>query len=128
MILVDTNILIAVLRTGDTKIIQILRSETAASCGVVRAELMCGARNPSEIAAVHTLLASLPSLIIHDSLWTCVGEHLALLRSRGNTVPFPDVILATLAISFDIPFWSRDQHFTQMQQALPKLRLFQESP
>ena len=128
MILVDTNILIAVLRTGDAKIIGQLQVETGAVCGVVRAELLCGARTPAEIAAVHLLLSTLATIAIDDNLWNQVGEHLALMRSQGITAPFPDVILATLAIACDIPLWTRDQHFTLMQQALPKLRLFREMP
>ena len=128
MILVDTNILIAVLRTGDAKLIHQLKVESAAVCGVVRAELLCGARSLVETTAVHSLLASLVSIGIDDSLWTFIGENLFLLRSQGITAPFPDVILASLAIACDIPFWTRDQHFTLMRQTLPKLKLFQEVP
>ena len=126
MLLVDTNILIAVLRTGDPQIIRLLSTEKVAICGVVQAELLCGARSPTEIATIHQLLASFALLSITDALWPQVGEHLAALRSKGVTAPFPDVVLATLAMSLDIPLWTCDQHFRLMQQALPTLKLFQE--
>jgi len=45
---------------------------------------------------------------ISDLLWDDVGDSLAMLRSNGVTIPFSDAILATLAISLDVEFWTRD--------------------
>jgi predicted nucleic acid-binding protein len=42
------------------------------------------------------------------------------------TVPFPDALIATLAIAENLELWTRDLHFTQIQRVLPSLRLFQE--
>ncbi|MFO0807261.1 MAG: hypothetical protein U0746_01420 [Gemmataceae bacterium] len=43
-------------------------------------------------------------------------------------MPFPDAVLATLAIANSIELWTRDKHFALIQTALPALRLFQEPP
>jgi predicted nucleic acid-binding protein len=43
-------------------------------------------------------------------------------------VPFPDVVLATVAIANGIELWTRDKHFALIQGVLPALRLFQEPP
>ena len=44
------------------------------------------------------------------------------------TVPFPDAVVATLAIANNLELWTRDAHFTLIQQWLPALKLFQEPP
>lgn len=63
-----------------------------------------------------------------ESCWDLVGENLAALYARGITVPFPDVVIATLGIENDIEVWARDPHFPVMQMVLPRLKLFQEPP
>ena len=39
-------------------------------------------------------------------------------------MPFPDVLIATLAILHDLPVWSFDAHFALIQPHLPGLKLF----
>jgi predicted nucleic acid-binding protein len=41
-------------------------------------------------------------------------------------VPFPDVLLATVAIENGLELWTDDSHFLHIQRVLPALRLFQE--
>jgi predicted nucleic acid-binding protein len=128
MIVVDTDVLIAYLRKGDPKIAQLLQSHQGAVCGVVRAELLHGARTPTERAGILSLLSALPSLPTPELLWTLVGDHLATLRTAGTPVGFPDVVIATVAIANQLELWTRDSHFLLVQRALPALRLFQEPP
>jgi len=128
MMLVDTNVLIAVLRTNDPKLANLLNTNGAAACGIVQAELLCGARTPRERALIVAILGTLGTAPITEAIWEQVGDNLATLRSRGVTVPFPDVVMATLAVSLGTELWTRDQHFALMQQALPALRLFREPP
>ena len=40
----------------------------------------------------------------------------ARLRTNGVTVPLIDTMLATLAISFDVAFWTYDGHFGDIQR------------
>jgi predicted nucleic acid-binding protein len=65
---------------------------------------------------------------IPDTIWDTVGDALAALRAAGVTVPFPDAVLACVAITYGLELWTRDQHFSLMQAVLPQLRLFQEPP
>ncbi len=128
MILVDSSILIDSLRSGDPKITALLTTHGGTVCGVVLAELLHGARTPRERSLVIALVATLGSVPIDDSLWEEVGDNLAALRSGGITVPFQDVVIATVAINLGIELWTRDRHFIQMQAVLSALRLFQEPP
>lgn len=63
-----------------------------------------------------------------DSIWDTVGDNLQTLRASGVTVPFADIILATIAITNDDEFWTRDAHFALIQRALPARRLFHKPP
>ena len=128
MILVDSTVLIDCLRASDAKLLALLHAEGAGVCGVVRAEILHGARNVAHRSQVVQFLDSFTQVNIPGSLWDAVGDTLAELRRKGVTVPFPDGVLATLAIALDVELWSRDQHFQLMQKVLPMLRLYQEPP
>ena len=61
-----------------------------------------------------------------ETVWEPLGENLAALRRHGLKLPYPDVLLATIAIELDVELWTRDNHFTMMQTVMPKLKLYQE--
>jgi predicted nucleic acid-binding protein len=66
--------------------------------------------------------------LIPDALWTDVGTNAAFLRHRGLTVPFADVVIATVAVNAGMELWTYDNHFPLVQAVLPQLQLFQEPP
>jgi len=128
MILVDTSILIAYVRGKEPKLTAALPTIPAAVCGIVRAELLCGARDAKHRQDLLTLLATFSQIAISEAVWDTVGDNSADLRGNGVTVPFPDAVLATLGIEHDLEVWSRDPHFVMMQKVLRGLKLFQEPP
>jgi predicted nucleic acid-binding protein len=99
-----------------------------ALCGVVRAEILCGARNPADRSKLLAELAPFQHVPTPETLWDAVGDNLAQLRRNGLTVPFPDAVIATLGMDLNIEVWSRDPHFPAMRRILPALKLFQEPP
>jgi predicted nucleic acid-binding protein len=128
VILLDTSVVIDYVRGKDTKLVGLLPRISGAVCGMVRAELLCGARDPSHRINLLTLLSTISHLPILDSLWDKVGDNLATLRSQGITVPFPDAVIATLGVENDLEVGARDHQYPLMQNALPRLKLFQEPP
>jgi predicted nucleic acid-binding protein len=128
MILTDSSVVIDYLRTGDPKYQAVSQAHGAAVCGVTRAEILHGARNPKDRQRLLTVLNAFGQVPIPDSLWDDLGDHLAALRAAGVTVPFQDVVIATVAITSDIELWTHDNQFAMIQQVLPRLRLFQEPP
>jgi predicted nucleic acid-binding protein len=74
------------------------------------------------------LLDTFKQVPIPETVWDIVGDHLALLQSKGLTIPFSDVVIATVGIVHRVEVWARDQHFQRMQSVLPALRLFVEPP
>ena len=128
MILVDTTVVIDYTRGKDAKLQALLSALPVAVCGVVRAEVLHGSRDPAHRQMLLIALAAFPLLSIPDALWDVTGDNLAALRSNGVTVPLSDAIIATLAIENDLEAWARDPHFPAMQRILPRLRLFHEPP
>ena len=128
MILVDTSVLIDSLRKGGSKLQQLFVTHGAAMCGINRAEVLYGARDAAHHGKLVNALASFPQVPIPDALWDSVGRHLFLLRTHGVTVPFQDVVIATLAIENDLELWTRDGQFTLIRGVLPGLKLFREPP
>jgi predicted nucleic acid-binding protein len=128
MILVDTSVVIDFVRGKDPKLAALLPTLQVAICGLVRSELLCGARDPKHRADLLTLLATFNHLAFPETVWDAVGDNLAALRTSGITVPFPDAAVATLAIDNNLLVWARDPHFASMQKVLPGLQLFPEPP
>ena len=128
MILADTSVVIDFLRTADAKMRSIVVSHDAAICGVTRAEVLNGSRSPQHRGKLIRGLALFQQVSIADALWDQVGDNLGTLRKKGVTVPFPDVVIATVAIENDVELWARDAQFLLIQRVLPRLRLFQEPP
>jgi predicted nucleic acid-binding protein len=40
-------------------------------------------------------------------------------------VPFPDALIATVAVRTNLPLWTYDTHFNTICSALPALKLFE---
>ncbi len=128
MILTDTSVLIDYSRTGDLHLHALFLTLPVAVCGIEWAEVLSGTRTVNARSEAMRILTSFKFLPIPDSLWEKVGDNRSLLLSKGLSVPFNDVVLATLAIELDIEVWARDLHFPQMQIHLPRLKLFVEPP
>lgn len=128
MILVDTSVLIDFLRNKDPQLGTLFRTLPVAICGVTRAEILHGARGSADRHRLLVFLNAFHQVLIPDPWWDAVGDNFATLRSGGVTVPFPDIVIATVGIENHIEVWSRDPDFPKMQGILPRLKLFQEPP
>ena len=128
MTLIDASVIVDYLRSHDAKLLSAIQACNPAICGVTRTELLAGARSPGNRRQLVSLLDSLSQISLSDRFWDDVGDHLAVLRAKGVTVPFPDAVLSTLAIALGIELWSRDQHFVLIQAAAPVLQLYREKP
>ncbi len=126
MVLVDSCVVIEFSRTGNAALREAFEDHDAAIAGIVRAELLGGARNPQDRTKIAAALDAFRQIDFPRELWDAVGDNLAELRRRGVTVPFKDMALATLAVHVGFPLWTRDQHFSRIQSALPGLALFAE--
>ena len=124
MILVDTSVLVYYLRSGNLGIRAVLADAPCAICGVIRAEVLHGARTQQDAVSLRIALDSFTQLPIPQTVWDELGSNLSVLRSRGLPMPFQDVLIATVALHHDAELWTLDGHFAAMQVALPSLKLF----
>ena len=124
MILVDSNILIDYYRSRNSELAKKIDSMPIAICGVVKSELLHGARTNEEIDDM------LHSFVTFDLLYTDeydfegVDFMLQTLRENGVTVPLADVMIAFCAIKYDVPLWTRDGHFRLIQGLYPELAFY----
>ncbi len=44
---------------------------------------------------------------------------------EGYSIPLTDPLIAYLAIKYDIPVWTKDNHFKLIQAVYPELKLYQ---
>ena len=124
--LLDTNICIA-LAKGDPKAISALRKfspSQIATCAIVRAELIYGARKSQRVEAnlltAELLLAPYTSLPFDDRAATHYGAIRAELERAGTPIGTNDVFIAAIALANDCILVTRN---TREFLRIPALRL-----
>jgi len=127
MIIADACIFIDALRSKGKALKPVMYGHPIIACGAAKAEVLKGAKNEIDRDRIHTFLSGFQRLAFEEDDWIALGDNLAVLRRKGISVPFPDVVLATLAIESGYEVWSDDKHFPLMQTALPDLKLFSEA-
>ena len=128
MILLDTSVLVEYFRSPAGPLPALFNTIRPTLCGVSRAEVLHGARNPAHLARLRNAMDQLPQLAVPSDIWDEFGSNLCELRLNGLTVPFPDALLATIAIRAGMELWTYDKHFSLIQSVLPKLQLFKQPP
>jgi predicted nucleic acid-binding protein len=114
-ILPDTCAWIDYFRPGEAPLGERLETALAAGvvyvCGPVLCELVQGAKSDKEQATLIHVMAALPFLEMTEKLWIQAGKLSAALRREGKTVPFSDILIATLALDHDLVILTADEHF-----------------
>jgi predicted nucleic acid-binding protein len=128
MILAETTVVVDFLRAPTPRLLKIIQDNHAAIRGATLAEIYCGARTPADFNRFDAALTVFSPVIIPTDVWPRLGRNLAALASRGISVPFPDALIAPVAIDNNLEVWHHDAHFPLMQTVLPQLRLFAEPP
>lgn len=115
--LIDTSIWIEVLPPGRARqdLRERVRSLVAArqglTTGMVRCELLRGARNEAEYRDLADALDALPVLPMEEETWRRAARLGYELRRRGLTIPSTDLLIAAAAIQADAVLIHRDHHF-----------------
>lgn len=128
MILLDTSILVRYIRTADPKILGVITGNPVAVSVVTRAEILHGAKNEADFRRLEGSLNRFVQAGVEPEAWDELSRNLFELRRRGVLVPFPDSLIATIAIRHSMDLWTYDNHFKLIQGVLPKLKLFAGPP
>ena len=124
MIFVDTNVIIDFWKKPTKEAIELFQTNEIATCGIILAELLHGAKTEKEIKRIHEALSDFTFLEITHHDWYEIGLMLYKLKKIGLQIPFQDVLLAFLAISNDLLFWTNDIHFKHIQKHFKSLKLY----
>jgi predicted nucleic acid-binding protein len=128
MILADTTLVVDYLRGPTPLMIQTIKNHGAAICGATLAEIYAGAHSPHDFSKYDAALSIFARIAIPKKIWPSLGRNLAQLGGKGISVPFPDALIATVAIEDDLELWQHDRHFLDIQKVIPALKPFQEPP
>lgn len=124
MILIDSNILIDYYRNRKSELAKKIDSMKIAICGVVKSEVLHGAKTNEELDNILSSFTTFDLLPTDEYDFEGVGLILKNLRENGVTVPLTDVMIAFCAMKYDVPVWTQDGHFRLIQGLYPELALF----
>lgn len=120
-ILPDTCAWIDFFRGSQTPLAKLLVDSLArvevCSCGVVLYELLQGIKSQREEKLLQDAFQALSHLEMTRQLWINAGQLSSQLRGNGHTLPFSDIIIATLALEHQCSVLTIDRHF----EAVPGL-------
>jgi len=122
MVLVDSSIWIeAARRDGNLKAkvgLECLLGEyEALLCDPVRLEVLGGARRNERERMEHGF-SCLPLLHVLEKDWLAAVENAWHLRDASLTIPWNDILIATLAVRAKLRVYANDKHFVSMAPVL----------
>ena len=126
MILADTNVLIEYYRDRKSELAKKIDKLPIALCGVIKSELLHGARDNDEQDNIVASFSTFDLLHTDEYDFEGVGLMLRTLRENGFTLPLADVMIAFEAIKYDAELWTRDGHFRIIQGIYPELKFYAE--
>ena len=120
MVLVDSSIWIeAARRKGSLQakvaLEALLEEYEACWCGPVKLEVLGGARK-EERRKLEFFFEAIPYRAMPDTAWADAKELAWRLRDKGVTAPWNDVLVACLALRWDIRVFAQDAHFEQIAE------------
>ena len=122
MVLVDSSVWIeAARREGDLAykvgLEGLLGAAEALFCGPIRLEVLGGAR-AQDRKRLSAYLDCIPYKTIDDTVWESAKTCAWQLRDRGQTIPWNDIVIASLALRWECRVYAKDQHFEIMRDVL----------
>jgi len=122
-ILIDTSAWIESFRKSGNrglqqKIREVLDSSLTATTNIIILELLQGCRDRKEYDAMKTRLESLEMLSISDRVWETAYEAGYSLKKDGLTVPTVDLVIASIARTYDYKLVHHDRHFSLIAKRL----------
>ncbi len=127
MVLVDSSIFINAQRQPDSndsiELASLLSSGEAVVTGPVIMEYIRGARSVEELDFLTERIVSIDSLDVDQQTWVTAGRISNRLIRAGQMLTDLDVVIAAVAIRYDIPLYTLDRGFDR----IPELRLYQPS-
>ena len=122
MVIVDTSVWIeASRRDGDLSykvgLENLLEEYEAAWCSTVKLEFMGGARKEDR-KKLAFWFECIPYRSVEERHWELAKTNAWKPRDIGLTLPWNDILIASVALDADLRVYAKDQHFESMSQHL----------
>ena len=123
MILVDSSAWIEYTRDTGSPVCRELHAiadDEIAICGVIRMEVLAGARSEKELRDLEAVLERASEIAIEPADYMSAAELFRQCRRHGETVrSMIDCIIAAVAIRVDIPILHQDGDFEALARHTP---------
>ena len=118
-VLVDTSAWLLALRkkylpSVKERIDTLLGEDRVATAGIIKLELLGGAKTESEFYRLKSRLDALFTVETDKSVWERASELAFELRRQGITVPYTDILIASSALKLKAAILHVDYHFDLM--------------
>lgn len=122
MVIIDTSAWVEFFRRdGDLQVKLavkgLLDSFEGALCGPVEMEFLGGAR-ANEMEAIRGWFGLIPYVPNKQAIWRVAAENYAKLKAAGLTIPWNDILIASIAMDKNIRVYAHDKHFSAMSKKL----------
>jgi len=119
MVLVDTSAWIFALKKNPflplkEKVDLLLREGLILAFGMIKLELLGGAKSEKEFARLKSRLDALYEIPTDQSLWDKASKLAFTLHRKGITVPYTDILIASAALYSKATLLHADIHFDLM--------------
>jgi predicted nucleic acid-binding protein len=118
-VLVDTSVWIEFFRTDNTvgrALEELIRAGRAVATGAIVLELIQGIKSDKKESRTMSLLSDLDYLEMSKDQWVSAGILSRTLKRRGFNLPLSDILLASIAISYDLTLFTLDSHFDSIPE------------
>ncbi|MEX2578529.1 MAG: PIN domain-containing protein [Verrucomicrobiales bacterium] len=125
-ILVDSNVYIALLRSGrdpGEAIFSRYDDTDVAVCGMVQLEVLRGVKSPKAQAGLKARFSVMQNLVTDNRLWQQATDLAWTMDRQGKTIPGPDLVIAACALRANAAVHTYDGHF----KLVPGLRVYCDS-
>ena len=116
LFLIDTSAWILGLKRNSSNQIkniltEILDKDLSATTGIIILELLQGTRTKKEYAEILSDLSALYYFEVNKEVWEKASQLGFNLRRKGKTIPSTDLLIASIALHYDLTLLHSDNHF-----------------
>ncbi len=122
-VLADTCVWIDFFRSSNAvgdELERLLKTDSVWTCGIVIFELLQGIISDRERTLIKNILLNLHYIEMSQALWQKAADISTKIRKKGHNIPMSDILIATVAIEYDLWVFTVDTHFKK----IPGVKLY----
>ena len=124
LVLIDTSAWIFALRRPPHPLVkdrvdELLGENRVAIMPMISLELLGGTRSEGEFERLKSRLEALHQVSIGKREWYKAAWLAFELRRQGKTIPYTDILIATVALLYDLILLHVDSHFDLIAEEVP---------